>query len=203
MTRFRDLITVMVCVFAAVGCTASGGNQINSTLAAPQAATQTAASQPASTTALAQTSQPSAAENVTNAQLNNPQQQAALGPSTAVTFLPVQGAPQDKVSLLSRSLRESAQSNQLNLLPTTQGGSQYQIKGYFSALSDGSGTLLVYIWDVLDGSGKRLHRINGQERASTIKSDPWQAITDVELNRVADTTTSRLKSWIDSQPNRG
>ncbi len=201
MTALSRFCVSFVCCLLVSACTSSGGNQINNTLAPPQAAsTQPAQPEASNTTALAEASQPSAAENVTSAQLD---QQAALDPSTAVTFLPVQGAPQDKVTLLSRALRTSAQSYQLSLLPTTQQGSTYQVKGYFSALSDGSGTLLVYIWDVLDKSGKRLHRINGQERAGTIKSDPWQAITDVELGRVADTTAARLKSWVDAQPNQG
>ncbi len=204
MARFRILSTAIVCLVAASACTSSGGNQVDNTLSTPQAVTaHSSTAEPGNATALAETQQPSAAENVTNSQLQQPTQQAALSPTTAVTFLPVQGAPQDKVSLLSKSLKTSAANYQLSLLPTTQDGSAYQVKGYFSALSDGSGTLLVYIWDVLDRSGKRLHRINGQERASATNFDPWQAITDAELGRVADTTAARLKSWIDSQPRQG
>lgn len=201
MVEIRKFILIGTSIFLIAGCTSSGGNQVNSTLAAPQAATtQAEQSNSSSTTALAENSQPSAAENVTNTQLT--EQTAALNSGNTMTFLPVQGAPQDKVTLLSRSLKASAAEHQLNLLQSTQPGAEYQVKGYFSALSDGSGTLLVFIWDVLDTSGKRLHRINGQERAEGIKSDPWQAITDRELSRVADTTASRLKSWIDSQPKK-
>ena len=203
MTGFKNFLVAFTCIIMISACTSSGGNQVSDTLSVPQASNNQAGNSGTSnTTALTQPSQPSAAENVTNSQLGQSSKQASLGSSTAVTFLPVQGAPQDKVTLLSRALRTSAQSYQLSLLPTTQQGSEYQVKGYFSALSDGSGTLLVYIWDVLDKSGKRLHRINGQERAGSIKPDPWQAITDVELGRVADTTAARLKSWVDAQTNK-
>jgi hypothetical protein len=87
----------------------------------------------------------------------------------------------------------------LNLLSPTQPGAAYRVQGYFSALSDGSGTLLVYVWDVLDASGKRVHRINGQERSGSTNVDPWQSITDDELRRVADRTTVQLKSWVETR----
>jgi len=126
-------------------------------------------------------------------------QTAALDTSNALTFLPVEGAPQTAVTSLSKSIRTSAQQYGLTVLPATQTGAKYQVKGYFSALNDGSSTLLVYVWDVLDQSGKRVHRINGQERSGSSSSNPWLAIEDEELSRVADRTTARLKSWVDQK----
>ena len=126
-------------------------------------------------------------------------QTAALDTSNALTFLPVEGAPQTAITSLSKSIRTSAQQYGLTVLPATQTGAKYQVKGYFSALNDGSSTLLVYVWDVLDQSGKRVHRINGQERSGSSNSNPWLAIEDEELSRVADRTTARLKSWVDQK----
>lgn len=127
------------------------------------------------------------------------QQVASLDTSKAVTFLPFEGAPQSKASSLTRSLNSSAQAKGLSVLPTTRSGAKYRVKGYFSALNDGNGTLLVYVWDVIDGSGKRLHRINGRERTGTSRTDPWQAISDAEIERVAQDTTARLKTWVDKR----
>ena len=127
------------------------------------------------------------------------QEVASLDTSKAMTFLPFEGAPQSKANSLTRSLNSSAQANGLAILPTTRAGAKYRVKGYFSALNDGNGTLLVYVWDVVDGSGKRVHRINGRERTGTSKTDPWQAITDAEIERVAKDTTSRLKTWVDKR----
>lgn len=127
------------------------------------------------------------------------QEVASLDTSKAVTFLPFEGAPQTKTASLTRLLNSSAQSKGLNILPATRTGAKYRVKGYFSALNDGNGTLLVYVWDVVDGTGKRLHRINGRERTGTSRTDPWQAITDKEMQRVADDTTVRLKTWVDKR----
>ena len=177
----------------------------------PQAA-QPQAVQTAQTTtenALAADGSQTPAQTVTEAQLQgtgsevadaaSQTQTAALDTSNALTFLPVEGAPQTAITSLSKSIRTSAQQYGLTVLPATQTGAKYQVKGYFSALNDGSSTLLVYVWDVLDQTGKRVHRINGQERSGSSNSNPWLAIEDEELSRVADRTTARLKSWVDQK----
>ena len=141
-------------------------------------------------------------QNVTENQLQQPaatQEVASLDTSKAITFLPFEGAPQSKTASLTRFLNSSGQSNGLAILPATRAGAKYRVKGYFSALNDGNGTLLVYVWDVVDGTGKRLHRINGRERTGTTKTDPWQAITDAEIQSVASDTTARLKTWVDNR----
>lgn len=127
------------------------------------------------------------------------QQVASLDTSKSITFLPFEGAPAFQSNVISRFLNSTAVSNGLSVLPATRAGAKYNVKGYFSALTDGNGTLLVYVWDVTDGTGKRLHRINGRERSGSTSTDPWQAISDEELERVADATTASLKTWIDRQ----
>lgn len=198
----KSLITTLFLLAALAACTSTGGNQVANTLASQDTAGQ-AADTPASAenqTALAPEPGPTPAEQATQAQAGENIELASINPEKAVTFVAVEGAPQGKVSTLSGAMRGAAQTHGLNLLPPSVGASApYQIKGYFSALNDGSGTLLVYIWDVQDKSGKMLHRINGQERSGTIKTDPWQAITETELRRVADNTAARLKSWVDTR----
>lgn len=208
-----------LCVLAA--CTSAN---IEQDLAPQPVASQT---QPSPTptagadpTALAAQSAPTPGQNVTESQLqqqasaqapstgltntdvqtpSETQQVASLDTSKALTFLPFEGAPQSKASSLTRLLNSAAQADGLAILPATRAGAKYRVKGYFSALNDGNGTLLVYVWDVVDGSGKRIHRINGRERTGTSKTDPWQAITDAEIERVAKDTTSRLKTWVDKR----
>ena len=126
-------------------------------------------------------------------------QVAGLPSSKAVAFLPVSNAPQSAVTNLARSIRSSAQSYRVPVVASFQQGAKYQVKGYFSALEDGSGTLLVYVWDVLDRNNKRVYRINGQEQSNAKSSDPWGAVTPQMLNRVADNTMAQLKSWLASR----
>lgn len=180
------------------------GQTANPTALAPQATPtpsqnvaeaqlQQQVNQQVQSTGLADTTQPTVASLTPTA----PAQVPSIDASKALSFLPFEGAPQNKATSFNRFLNTTAQTNGLTVFPPTRSGAKYKVKGYFSALNDGTGTLLVYVWDVTDSTGKRLHRINGRERTGTSRSDPWQAITDREIQRVAATTTAKLKSWID------
>ncbi len=121
---------------------------------------------------------------------------AALPRIPAVAFLPVTGAPQTAVTSLARSMRSAAQNNGVPVVVSLQNGARYQVKGYFSALNDGSGTLVVYVWDVLDANGARVHRISGQERGAKTTGDPWNAIGPEVIDRVAAATMTGLRNWL-------
>jgi hypothetical protein len=121
---------------------------------------------------------------------------AALPPVSPVAFLPVTGAPQSKVTDLAGSMRAAARKQEVPVVVSLNDGARYQIKGYFSALTDSSGTLLVYVWDVLDANGQRVHRISGQERGGSSPGDPWAAVTPELIERVASSTMSDLRNWM-------
>lgn len=124
---------------------------------------------------------------------------AALPATKAVAFLPVSNAPQTAVTSLSSSIRSAAIQSQVKIVNSIQDGATYQVKGYFSALEDGAGTLLVYVWDVLDSNNKRIFRISGQERSNKKSADPWAAVTNDMITRVANTSVAQLKSWLSTR----
>lgn len=209
--KLTQIISVVFCMLFLAACTTAAVD--DSLTPTPQATIQPTtqeASQPTTETALVDGTSTTAAENVANSQVQTQaqtettnQEVASLTPpvdnSKAMTFLPFEGAPASKAGSFTRFLNSSAQSNGLSVLPATRAGATYKVKGYFSALSDGTGTLLVYVWDIVDGTGKRLHRINGRERSGITRTDPWQAITDREIERVAADTTKRLKAWVETR----
>ena len=198
----------MICL-ALLLLTACNAGSINEGLVPPKVSTNTSAqsSDPVpgqtvgSENALAAQQTTSPAQTAVNAQTQTASlvQPQTAGNADSISFLPVEGVPQGAISTLSSSLKQSARTNGLSIVPANQPGAKYRVKGHFSALNDGSGTLLIYIWDVIDGSGKRIYRINGQERTSSVSSDPWRAITSTELDRVAMSTTDGLKSWLSTR----
>jgi hypothetical protein len=121
---------------------------------------------------------------------------AALPQVPPVAFLPVTGAPQSKVTELAASMRAAARDQQVPVVVSADDGAQYQVKGYFSALSDGGGSLLVYVWDILDRNGTRVHRISGEERGGSTRGDPWSAISEEMIDRLARSTMSDLRNWM-------
>ncbi len=136
---------------------------------------------------------------VTNRNVAQIQQSASLGRIPPVSFLPVSGAPQSAVASLAGALRSAAESNAIPVVVSVQQGATYQLKGYFSAVNDASGTLVVYVWDVLDASGRRVHRISGQERGAAAKGDPWGGVTPEVLTRIANATMASLRDWAGSR----
>ena len=62
-----------------------------------------------------------------------------------------------------------------------------------SALAEADGTTVIYVWDVFDMGGTRLHRIQGQERqpGTSNPSAPWSQIT---LMRTSSPSATRLTS---------
>ncbi len=131
---------------------------------------------------------------------SSPTDQAALPPasadgSAAIRFLPIIGAPVEAVTPLSRQLAIAARSSGVRIRPSGDTGTKHILKGYFSALSDDGKVTVVYVWDVLDSSGARLHRMQGQETLSAQGTDPWAAIPASVMQSIADKTISGYLDW--------
>ncbi|MFB9789441.1 hypothetical protein ACFFQG_02405 [Shinella granuli] len=124
---------------------------------------------------------------------------AAGSPAAAagetVRFLPIIGAPVEAVTPLSRRLGAEARSNGLTIRSASDTSSKYILKGYFSAMNDNGKTTVVYVWDVLDGSGARLHRIQGQESVPGTASDPWAAVPARTMEGIAQKTIRQYLDW--------
>lgn len=140
-----------------------------------------------------------------------PQQQtqtAALDPSVSsstsmrgntVRFLPIIGAPVQAVTPLSRQLGAEARAHGLAIKSSNDTSSDYILKGYLSAFSDEGKVTVVYVWDVLDNAGARLHRIQGQESVPTAAADPWAGVPASVMQQIASKTISEFTSWRQSQ----
>lgn len=125
-------------------------------------------------------------------------QQAALTPSSegdSIRFLPIIGAPVQAVTPLSRQLGAEARSHGLTIRSAGDASSSYILKGYLSAFSDGPSVTVVYVWDVLDNSGSRLHRIQGQENVPSSAADPWAAVPASVMQQIASKTIDEFSSW--------
>lgn len=112
-----------------------------------------------------------------------------------IRFLPIIGAPVEAVTPLSRQLAISARSSGVRIRPSTDTSTEHILKGYFSALSDSGKVTVVYVWDVLDNGGARLHRMQGQETLSAQGPDPWAAIPASVMQSIADKTISGYLDW--------
>ena len=120
--------------------------------------------------------------------------------SETIRFLPIIGAPVEAVTPLSRRLGAEARSGGLTIRSASDTSARYILKGYFSAMNDNGRTTVVYVWDVLDGSGARLHRIQGQETVSGTAADPWTIVPPHTMEGIAEKTIRQYLDWRGSLP---
>jgi hypothetical protein len=130
-----------------------------------------------------------------------PRQAVTLGPApvkgagakfalTTVTGMP--GADQIE---LEQALKKFATTRNLQLVDWGDATATYRVEGYISAIGDSNRVILVYVWDVFDAEGNRIHRFTGQEPARGGGADPWTAVTLGLVDDAARQTIDALADW--------
>lgn len=113
-----------------------------------------------------------------------------------VYFAPIVGAPVDQVTALSRQLSQSGPALGITLSAQQAPGLTHEIRGYFSALSEGSTTTVIHVWDVFTPQGERVHRIQGQEIINTAApNDPWSVVPPTTMETIADRVLADYQTW--------
>lgn len=123
---------------------------------------------------------------------------ARPGPNVHVkmAFAPVTGAPSEPVSRLNSAIKQEAAKRNITIVQAGDPTTDYTVQGYLSAVGGMSGTVLVFVWDISDRNGNRLHRVSGQEATTNGAPDPWAAIDDSTLNLVALRTVDSIAAWL-------
>lgn len=117
----------------------------------------------------------------------------------SIRFLPIIGAPISAVTPLSRELATNASARGISIKPSSDNSAEHMLKGYFSAFDDGAGTTITYVWDVLDTSGARLTRLQGQEKLAGKSADPWANVPPNVMSKIASDTISQYIAWKNSR----
>ncbi len=117
---------------------------------------------------------------------------AASAPTT-VAFAPVTGIDPGASSALADGLSASAAENGITLSPAGDASARYTLKGYLSAVAETQATTVVYVFDVLDGDGTRLHRIQGTETSPG--NGGWSTVRPETMKRIAARTLAELSTW--------
>ena len=116
-----------------------------------------------------------------------------------IRFLPIIGAPVQAVTPLSKELGASARGNGLTIKASGDQTAEHVLKGYLSAFADGGKVTVVYVWDVLDNSGARLHRIQGQESVKANGGDTWSSVPPETMREIGVNTIAEYMKWRQSQ----
>lgn len=124
-----------------------------------------------------------------------PARTASLKPGN-LHIAPIVGAPVSVVTPLTHRMSDDARAKGIKLAGSNDPSAAYVMKGYFSALSEDNQTTVLYVWDVLDASGNRLHRIQGQEKVPGASEDSWSVVKPAAMQAIADRTMQEYSSWL-------
>jgi hypothetical protein len=117
--------------------------------------------------------------------------------SAPIAFAPVFGAPPAVSQQLSGALVTAAEQQKLAIVKDKSSTPDYTVRGYLVASPDKKGTKLSYVWDLTDQSGKRAHRIKGEELVTSKKGkSPWESIDKNAIDRIATKTASQIALWL-------
>lgn len=122
-------------------------------------------------------------------------------PGTGLRFTPVIGVPLSAATPLSQAL--VAEANELGVQLKSSGDltSEHVMRGYLAAEPAGETVLVVYVWDVLDGAGNRLHRIRGVEQVPIDGAAPaageaaWAAVPAGVMTRIGERSLADYQAW--------
>jgi hypothetical protein len=129
-------------------------------------------------------------------------QSAAILSKTRLQIAPIVGASVEAATPLTAELQTRARQRGITLAGSADQTVTHVLKGYFSTMSEGADTTVIYVWDVYDPAGNRLHRINGQQKAPSVKSgasaggDSWKGVSPATMQAIADQTIDQFAAWL-------
>jgi hypothetical protein len=132
-----------------------------------------------------------------------PPSAAAIAKAVAgvrIEIAPIVGPAVDATAPLTAGIAEQAGKRGIGIANGTEAAATHVLKGYFSAISEGRDTIVIYVWDVLDPAGNRLHRIQGQEKTPARGGEGWSSVPPALMQAIADRTIDQFVAWLATQP---
>jgi hypothetical protein len=124
---------------------------------------------------------------------------SSAAPATQTAKLqiaPIIGSPDNVARDLQSQLASAIGREGLSVVTANNATGEYVVRGYIVAAREKTKAKISYIWDVTDQSGKRVHRITGEEVIAGAGKDPWSAVTPAVVQKISDKTSKQIASWL-------
>lgn len=194
MKRWFASVPVVLICFVLAACTSTS---------APEALESVVATPPQPAEAVGDVSEADSAIALTEEQSTTTGTEAAaqvtaLATNARIRLAPVVGAPNGAVQAMSRRIASRSTERGIALVPPGTSGATHDMKGYFSAITESGKTTVIFVWDVFDASGNRLHRIQGQESAPGSSPDGWSSVSNRMMETIGTRTVDEFAAWLES-----
>ncbi|TWG61089.1 MULTISPECIES: hypothetical protein [unclassified Aminobacter] len=125
-------------------------------------------------------------------------QTAAVASNARIQIEPIIGATEAASRPLASRLSSQASTRGLKLV--SDSSATHILKGYFSAITENGETTVIYVWDVVDPSGTRVHRIQGKSKNVAQGGEGWASVQVPTMEAIADQTLDELAAWLAARP---
>jgi hypothetical protein len=112
------------------------------------------------------------------------------GPAS-IAFDSIDGPPPAVFQRLVRDLNSEAKSRQLTVL-SRDDEPTYRARGYLGAQIKTKDASITWVWDVYDAERQRVLRISGEEKVAGKHRNPWDALDDAGVQRIARKSVEQL-----------
>ena len=119
----------------------------------------------------------------------------ARAPGIPVAVLALDGAPSEITSKLAGELSGAARQREVTIVGAG-GKPQFQITGALSAYPASGGTAIAWTFDIFDASKRRAQRISGVETVKGSPADPWSALDQPTLQRIAGRSMEDIATFL-------
>ncbi|MER8632522.1 hypothetical protein NKH55_22485 [Mesorhizobium opportunistum] len=198
--RRSHVTTVSLLVALALAACTNAKDVLEPSAITPPAASAPGAQGAATVPAPSSTATTTAGAPATTAAPLTSAQSAAILSKTRLQIAPIVGASVEAATPLTAELQTRAKQRGITLAGSQDQTATHVLKGYFSAISEGKDTTVIYVWDVYDPAGNRLHRINGQMKAPSVNSggsaDAWKAVAPATMQAIADQTIDQFTAFL-------
>lgn len=115
-----------------------------------------------------------------------------------VAVAPVMGAPEAVSAQVGSQLGSALERQRVRVAQVSE-KPEFTLRGYMVATKERAGTKISYIFDLTDGAGKRVNRIQGEEIGQGgTAADPWSAVSPEIAQRISDKTATSLATALSS-----
>lgn len=196
MRRSHVTTVSLLAALVLTACTPNAKDVLEPSAITPPAASAQPA-QPLSAASGTDPATPSPSSPAAPAPPANPAQSAAALSKTRLQIAPIVGASVEAATPLTAELQTRARQRGITLAGSADQAATHVLKGYFSTMTEGKDTTVIYVWDIYDPAGNRLHRINGQQKAPSVgATEGWPAVAPATMQAIADQTIDQFAAWL-------
>ncbi len=117
-----------------------------------------------------------------------------------IAIAPIIGAPDTVAKQLQTQLTTAIETQKVTVARPPNDKGELTLRGYIVSAKEKTKTKVSYIWDVTDQTGKRVHRITGEEIVAGAQGkDPWASVSPQIVDTIANKTTASLTTWLPTQ----